>query len=521
MKIKNILLAATLTVTNLSICAIPASAETYASPAELIVAAATDAVAGVSDTAYTSELTALLDNITVTDNMVFYKNRPIGLWYDDSPEAIYTDINRTNTMLLNTGDDTWEISPAFLSLIMEDIDIDLIETDLSNDVNWNNLVGTYGITLGDTHFTFSQFPYVSIVEENDTAINNGSCFDLKKYNCDITNLTENVSSLGFIAYIIDNNGDLYLHNQATSIFKDFNGAQVEGAFYEIGGTSGRLYWGMKSDTSGYAVKGYGNYKYPKLIIRELSDGTAVVVPVLTDENGASDEYLKGFINNSVTYDNKGKFLKMGDPTVTYSGDFSDVRAGFIIYDACENLIDSTALSNMLTKNARSTKFYDLDVTDTVVINPNGWTVYGLNNSYTSSQALSAAGSTADVPVYVDADAMSFRVIVPTSLPVYIDTEGVTYVADNAAIENQSNASVKLVDIDIQPTVDSGWTMVNTKPSAVRDANEFSLETSLTKDAVITRGAIFPFTYNAALSPITNGIQKLDLASVLITIDWAD
>ena len=212
---------------------------------------------------------------------------------------------------------------------------------------------------------------------------------------------------------------------------------------------------------------------------------------------------------------------MGDPTITYTGDFSNIRAGFIIYDACEDLIDSTAFSNMLTKNARSTKFYDLDVTDTVIINPNGWTVYGLNDSHIGNQALDTAGSTADVPVYVDADAMSFRVIVPTSLPVYIDTEGVTYVADNAGIENQSNASVKLVDIDIQPTVDSGWTMVDTKPSAIRDAKEFMLTTSLTKDAVITRDTIFPFTYNAALSPITNGIQKLDLASVLITIDWAD
>lgn len=59
------------------------------------------------------------------------------------------------------------------------------------------------------------------------------------------------------------------------------------------------------------------------------------------------------------------------------------------------------------------------------------------------------------------------------------------------------------------------------PSPVRDAMEFSFTTFLVKDTVLVKDEVLPFSYNAELSPLTVGTDSLDLATVSVTVDWAD
>ena len=97
----------------------------------------------------------------------------------------------------------------------------------------------------------------------------------------------------------------------------------------------------------------------------------------------------------------------------------------------------------------------------------------------------------------------------------------TLVADNATVINKSNAAVKLTDIDIIAKEGSGWTLVDANPSDTRDAREFTFRTSLVADTVLARDEVLPFTYSTELSPTTEGENGLDLATVEVTVDWAD
>lgn len=103
----------------------------------------------------------------------------------------------------------------------------------------------------------------------------------------------------------------------------------------------------------------------------------------------------------------------------------------------------------------------------------------------------------------------------------MDSAGVITTATNATVTNKSNASVRMTDITVTAKDGSGWTIVEGTPSTVRDSMEFSFTTSLVKDTVLAKDEVLPFSYNAELSPLTVGTDSLDLATVSVTVDWAD
>lgn len=102
----------------------------------------------------------------------------------------------------------------------------------------------------------------------------------------------------------------------------------------------------------------------------------------------------------------------------------------------------------------------------------------------------------------------------------MDASNVTYVADNANIVNKSGAPVQLTEVTIEPEADSGWTFVSGKPSPNIGDNEFNFSTTIEKAKVLNINETYPFTYMANLSPTTESSTSLELAKVMVTVDWA-
>ena len=122
---------------------------------------------------------------------------------------------------------------------------------------------------------------------------------------------------------------------------------------------------------------------------------------------------------------------------------------------------------------------------------------------------------------VEVEHSSFKVIVPSSLPMIADSEGNITAASNAEIINRSSKSVKITSLNITAKQGSDWTLVNDVPSDVRGANEFTFSTSLNINDTIQANDVLPFTYDAQLSPITEGTTSIDLVTMTVTIDWEE
>ena len=184
------------------------------------------------------------------------------------------------------------------------------------------------------------------------------------------------------------------------------------------------------------------------------------------------------------------------------------------------------IGNTLLKR-RLSKFSSLVEGDTIEVTPTAWTVYGLGgeesdfDTFLADQNMINPGDTADISAVADVEALGFSVILPTTLPIYVDKLNQVSVATNATVENKSGAAVELQTIEIQAKPDTGWILITDgEPSKKRDAQEFTFTTSLTNGTILDTGEIKPFSYNAKLSPLTEGVESLDLASVLVTVDWA-
>ena len=176
-----------------------------------------------------------------------------------------------------------------------------------------------------------------------------------------------------------------------------------------------------------------------------------------------------------------------------------------------------------TLEQRLAKLVSLASTDTITVSETGWTVNGIDNldTYVGTQSVIEPGTGTDVSAVADIEAACFDVIIPTNLPIYVDDHGQVTVADNASIKNKSSLAVKITDVEIKAKPDTGWTLVDTSPSQARDAKEFTFTTSLTTGTELNVDETITFTYDAQISPTTEGYTSLDLATVTVVVDWAE
>lgn len=225
----------------------------------------------------------------------------------------------------------------------------------------------------------------------------------------------------------------------------------------------------------------------------------------------------------------------------YTGDFSNTTVGVAIFNEADYEATTSHMVSMISNQPQSSKqqtgntllkrrlskFSSLVEGDTIEVTPTAWTIYGLGgeesdfDTFLADQNMINPGDTADISAVADVESLGFSVILPTTLPIYVDKLNQVSVATNATVENKSGAAVELQTIEIQAKPNTGWTLITDgEPSKKRDSQEFTFTTSLTNGTILDTGEIKSFSYNAKLSPLTEGVESLDLASVLVTVDWA-
>ena len=151
---------------------------------------------------------------------------------------------------------------------------------------------------------------------------------------------------------------------------------------------------------------------------------------------------------------------------------------------------------------------------------------------------SATGS-ASVPVTVTREAATFSVTVPTTLPISVDANGNVTTATDAAINNNSGASVAVTKVELAYLSD--WTLAAYSRDILNlpvDTRQFGLQMNIgdktvatsnsgTSDilsdslnARIAKGQNCAVTYNALFPAQTAAVSDTQIANVVFTVGWA-
>ena len=538
MKLKALLCAGLMLATSIVIPSEVYAETTYASASELITDAIEVAVTGVTSTTYDTAISNMQGKITMSGDMVSYDGTPIGYWYSDDSDTIWSDSGRTSTVLTPTDDGVWEFKPTVLQDILTDFNNDLIENIVPTTEDWSKIIGKYDVTFGDITIPANQWVPID---------NTVTYFDLTKttgvYGKQDLVVGSKDRSIIVMSYAIKD-GKLYLSDTMYS----FSGIDsYSPCIYHKYANASNFYHG--DSQYNYLVYGFGDsYGSTPYITIHLTGVGNAIRPMPTYYNNATMSQGKemttiaGYqkpsndlmlnVNNvsdllsepGMNCELKGLIWFETTPIIQDSTSNTTYQSHNKMFDSVQS--SKKQIGNTLLRQ-RLSKFSALTTDDTVAVSSTGWAVIGLGgeeknfDTYLGTQGILNAGDTADIAAVADAEALAFYVVAPTSLPVYMDSKGEISVATNASIENKSAASVTLTSVQIEPKDDSGWTMVQTTPSRKRDANEFTFSTSLVADTAIDTGAEHPFTYAVDLSPTTEGFESLDLASVLVTVDWTE
>lgn len=150
--------------------------------------------------------------------------------------------------------------------------------------------------------------------------------------------------------------------------------------------------------------------------------------------------------------------------------------------------------------------------------------------------ISIAGTPTTVPVVLEVEPATFSVTVPTTLPVYIDEDGLVTTPDTGAtIVNNSAAPVAVTNVTV--TAADTWQLIDfTTDPATFKVNEHKLGLKLngvatgangtwTFDAskwsvIAAKNGQYNFTYEAILPPQTDESDGATMANVVFTIGWA-
>ena len=537
MKIKNILMAGVVAITSISLPTLANAETSYATPQELLIEALEVAVSGVESTTYDEALDYVESLITVSGSAVSYDGDVIGYWDSTNSDTLFADSAFTNEVLSNGGTDIWEFNPDILSPMLTDFNNKLVETIVPTTEDWSKIIGKYDITLGDTTIPADQW----IISDNYT-YNYNFTKETGIHNYRGTNEhTDHACPAMFGWAVVD--GELYL----TSIIIELCGwishlsnddslvrTHVVGAAQSYGtdivdAAPGTYHWiNLAIDASESITDmplGYTLYKDMTLTgglsyitnasehcsLRNIKDVTDVSTIVLRDVDSYGLAYFMMPIHN-YTFNNSSS-----DPLIDIHDAFWEKAP-----QSSKQQIGNTLLKQRLNK------FSSLVEGDTIEVTPTTWTIKGLGgeesdfDTYLGSQDIMAPGEETSIPATADIEALAFKVVLPTSLPIYVNELNQVSVATNATVKNESGAAVIVNSVNIEAKPDTGWTLLTSgTPSKARDAKEFTFTTDLAADTVLAVAEERPFRYNAELSPSTEGVEQLDLAEVLVTIDWAE
>ena len=541
MKIKNILMAGVVALTSISLPTLVNAETTYATPQELLIEALEVAVSGVESTTYDEALDYVESLITVNGSEVSYDGDVIGYWDSTNSDTLFADSAFTDEVLSNGGTNIWEFDPDILSPMLTDFNNKLVETIVPTTEDWSKIIGKYDITLGSVTIPANQWVYLdSSVDPflNKVTYNLTSTTGLR------SNQLGDTPATGLVVkpFLVDENGDLYLGAGSLIMYR-YSTAWVKGSGVVLGETTVTDAQDFSntnpSDTTTSNVNS-NTYLHLGLQCWDGKPSRALASIIMTDATMSSGTHFR------IRYDsdNNGLFFKAGDAATSFTGDISTVKTGvlylnnpgtafsydnaFITNEAMFATQSSSKqqIGNTLLKQ-RLSKFSSLVEGDTIEVTPTSWTIKGLGgeesdfDTYLGSQDIMAPGEETSIPATADIEALAFKVVLPTSLPIYVNELNQVSVATNATIKNESGAAVIINSVNIEAKPDSGWTLLTSgTPSKARDAKEFTFTTDLVADTVLAVAEERPFRYNAELSPSTEGVEQLDLASVLVTIDWA-
>ena len=536
MRLKRILgclTATSLAITSIAMSQVSVYASEFTSATDFIKDVITTSLTGFMTTMPDAEIATVLADITVDGNKVAYKGNTIGYWYSDDSTTLYKDDTKTDTVIKVEGEG-YLVDPALLETLLTDVNNNIIENYVPTTDDWTKIVKKYDITLGDVTIPADQW----ISMESGQAGRADKSYNITKATGlqapDISSL-DGDTSLFAIAWAIDSTGRLYISESLTGVYFDSTGdMRMKGFIDEYSKSPTSLDYKLPGSSRDFMTSSeLETYKYVRATlmstVSELGANIWFTDTTCSTYYGAapnSPDYLYAIDDSTARMkasvsDAKDKGIALFTGKQINAASLTDVHTEHgkfaDSYSCSKKVIGNTTLTKRLAKVA------SLDPSDTLVVTPTNWIVSGLTNidSYITQQSVVDAGSTAEIDAVADIEPLNFNVVVPTTLPVYVAADGTVSVADNATIINKSNAAVKLTDIDIIAKEGSGWTLVDSNPSDARDAREFTFKTSLVANTVLARDEVLPFTYISELSPTTEGENGLDLATVEVTVDWAD
>lgn len=495
----------------------------------------------------------ILNNISVSGDEVFYDGMSIGYWYSDDSSKLFTDTTKTSTVI-SPDTEGYIVAPSLLHDMLYDLNELLEDNYVPSTTDWSKIIGKYDVTLGDITIPADQWLKAdSFYDVTSDATTSAIQWNLTKsigINADNVGMAYGSNSVHAFAWLIDDAGELYIQDGLIGIATTSDASSPWVSYSELTTASGEPYafiasgskstpsssipyiqCGIINATSANSAETYG----------PTSDSTNTrLAAIFFTTDATATKYGKTF---SYIYPNSSSTLlrKLSDPSVTNACEIGNAKAYGMVYMLGSQIgatnsatlhqkhlamFDSYSTSKLVRGNQKLTRrlsaLTSLLPTDTITVKSTGWTINGHDDIdvYISDQSLDNAGDTADIAAVADIDALKFHVVVPTSLPIYIDDANVTYVADNADVTNKSGAAVKITDVDIVPKQDSGWTMVDGTPTKNIEGHEFNFTTTIEKDKVLDVDEVYPFQYSAKLSPTAESSNSLELASVLVTVDWA-
>lgn len=523
------------------------SAETtFASAEDLIEDVLMTATNTIDSSTKQEAIDAVIADITVVDNEVFYGDTSIGYWYEDDSNNLYSE---DNDLLIENNDSNYIIAPNLLTTLLIDVNTGLIETYEPTSSDWSKIIGNYDITLGDITVPMEQWVSCEPADMTAEPLVTGNYVDLTKIsNVTPTDLEEGANnSLMWFIYVIDTNGNLFIQNnliEATNYgdewriyIHDLDSDRSEEKIMKADGSSG---WGSM-DTYPYlriapairnggifniiyltnlnnsgACKNYINYAATATNSTSLERNTRQQIMFYDIKDGVTQlDSVTDNIEYGIAYFLPGQIRTN---STSNTGNY-DTKADFASLFTSQTASKTVTGNSILSK--RIAKLGALSETDVLIISPTNWTVNDTDiDEFIGEQLLTAAGGTADMGVAVEVETKNFQIVLPTTLPVFVALDGTVSTATNAAIVNESNAAVTITDLSINAAPASGWTLVDTTPSQDEGATEFSFSTSLNIDDTIDAGNELPFTYNAAFSPAIYEVDGIDVSTVSVTLDWA-
>lgn len=542
MKLKQVIGSLTAAATIIATTAFPQmpvyAATDFATAQDFLTDVINNSLAEIESSGKAAAVNTTAGKITTSGNEVLFDSTHLGYWTSSTSSTLYAD-EACTVPLIEEVAEGYDCDPTVLKTLLADTNSNIVENYTPTTDDWSKIVGRYDITLGDITIPAEQWIPMEISAVADPITNNDVV--------DITTISgihhsdlyykgydENVYVL---FYVIDNTGSIYLQNNIVCIY-DNASRQYELDSLSLESTEmvsckpyvpdGSTWNSIRHEQYPYIKTGISVKEgklYSKIYLTTATNSSWFYVDYNTAESTrvlARDFHDLSSVGSKYTYD-AGTIKSVGCAYFTPS-QISDVST--LSHTMHLKMFESYSTSRLVRGSTKLTKRVNalsrLTPSDVITVKADGWYMVDGSNidTHITTQNIQSAGDTADISAVADVEPLNFNVIVPSALPIYVDSNGVVSTATNASIINRSGAPIQITGVDITAKPESGWTLVQGTPSKQFEAKEFSFLTSIENLTVLDCGQEMPFTYGASLSPTTVGEDGLDIATISVTVDWA-